>query len=132
MSPIQLRTDESTTAVGELLQLSAEIGAEGAVLCGGILVLYVIIGAIIPAVVNSGTPYPIYTFESDPVFPLSGTIIGIFTVQGAGSLLLYHVHVGIEEESISSVALSFIALGVGGALLEMSLPESYEFLSTLI
>lgn len=132
MFPIRLRTDESTTAVGELLQLSAEIGAEGAVLFGGLLVLYAIIGAIIPAVVNSGAPYPMYTFESDPVFPLSGTIIGIFTVQGAGSLLLYHFYVGIEDESVASVALSFVALGVGGALLEMSLPKSCEFLGTVI
>lgn len=132
MFPIQLRTDESTTAIGDVLQLSAEIGVEGVVLFGGILVLYVIIEAIMTTVLKLETPYPIFTFDADPVLLLTGTIIGIFTVQGAGSLLLYHFYVGIKSESIPSVVLSFIALGIGGALLEITLLDTLGVLISLI
>lgn len=132
MFPIRLRTDESTNILGEILQLSAEIGAEGAVLFGGILVVYVIIGALTTTIMKSGTSYPILSLEADPVFLITGTIVGIFTVQAAGSLLLYHYYVGIKDETVSSVVLSFVALGIGGALLDVTVPGTWRLLIGLL
>lgn len=126
MFPIQLKTDESTTLITEVLQLSAEVGAEGAVLFGGVLVLYVITGAIMTSIMKMGTPYPTFSLEADPVFLITSTIVGIFSVQGAGSLLLYHLFVGIKDESASSVMLSLITLGIGGTLLGITLPETWR------
>lgn len=128
MFPARLRTDESTDIIGELLQLSAEIGAEGAVLFGGALVVYVIIGSVATAITRTGGSYSIVSLEADPVFLVTGTIVGIFTVQAAGSLLLYHFHVGVRDESVSSVVLGFIALGIGGALLEVTVPGTWRLL----
>lgn len=132
MFPIRLRTDESTNILGEVLQLSAEIGAEGAVLFGGILVVYVIIGALTTTIMKSGTSYPILSLKADPVFLITGTIVGIFTVQAAGSLLLYHYYVGIKDETVSSVVLSFVALGIGGALLDVTVPGTWRLLIGLL
>lgn len=128
MFSIQSRTEESTTLIADALQLTAEIGVEGALLFGGVLVLYVVIGTFMTKIMNIGTPYPPLSLGADPVLLITGTIVGIFTVQGAGSLLLYHLLVGIREESAQSVTLGLIALGIGGALLEITLPGTLDLL----
>lgn len=128
----QLRTGESTTVIEELLQLSAEIGVGGTVLFGEILLSYLVIGAIATTIIGLHTPYPFSSFEADPVVLIDGTIVGIFTVQAAGSLLLHHFYSGINNESLSSVVLSFIALGIGGALLQTTLPGALEILISYI
>jgi hypothetical protein len=127
-----LRTDESTTLIEELLQLSAETGVKGAVLFGGILLSYFVIGVLATTVTGSYTPYPFFSLEADPVLAIDSTIVGILTVQGSGSLLLYHFYVGISDDSRLSVLLSFIGLGIGGALLQMSLPETWGLLVSLV
>lgn len=132
MFTIQSKTDESTTLIEEFLQLSAEIGVEGAVLFGGVLILYVAGGAVMITLLELGVPYPIFSIETDPVLLITSTIVGVFTVQAAGSLLLYHFHIGIKRESISSVMLSLIALGVGGALLRTTVPQTWGVLTTLV
>jgi hypothetical protein len=132
MFTIQSKMDESTTLIEELLQLSAEIGAEGAVLFGGVFILYVVGGAVTTTLLKLKIPYPIFSVETDPVLLITGTIVGVFTVQAAGSLLLYHFHVGVKRESVSSVMLSLIALGVGGALLRTTVPQTWEILTTLV
>lgn len=132
MFHIQLKTDESTTVIEEFLQLSAEIGVEGAVVFGGVLILYIIGGAVVTTLLEVGVPYPIFSLENDPVLLITGTIVGIFTVQAAGSLLLYHLHAGIKEESASSVMLSLIALGIGGGLLRTTVPHIWGVVITLI
>lgn len=132
MLPVPPETEESTTVVGELLQLSAEIGAEGVVLSVGALVSYVTVRAIAAVILKSGLPYSVLSFESDPILLITSTLIGIFTVQGAASLLLYHFYRGITSESATSVALGFIGLGIGGALLEITVPEAWNLLIGLI
>jgi hypothetical protein len=126
MAWTQLRTDESTKPLEEFLQVSAEIGVEGTVLFGVFLFLYLLAGVIATTVVGLQTPYPFFSFEADPILLLDGTIVGIFTVQAAGSLLLYHFSVGVTDGSLRSVVLSFIGLGIGGALLQTTLPEVLE------
>lgn len=128
MAWAQLRTDESISLLEEFLQLSAEVGVEGAVLSAALLLLYFMIGAIVTTILSLQTPYPFLSFNADPVLLIDGTMVGIFTVQGAGSLLLYQFFVGIDEESLPSVVLSFIGLGIGGGLLQMTLPEALGIL----
>lgn len=132
MFQTQPRTDESTTLVESLLQLSAEIGVEGTVLFGGLLLSYFVIGVIITTMMELHTPYPFLSPEADPVLLIDGAIVGVFAVQGAGSLLLYHLYVGIDHESVLSVVLDFIVLGFGGALLEMTLPEVWRVLLVIL
>lgn len=132
MLPVPPETEESTTVVGELLQLSAEIGAEGVVLSVGALFSYVIVRAIAAVIMTSGLQYSVLSLESDPILLLTSTLIGLFTIQGASSLLLYHFYKNITRESVTSVALSFIGLGIGGALLEITLPRTWRLLIGLI
>jgi hypothetical protein len=127
MSSTDLRPGNSTTPLEELLQLSADIGLEGTVLFGELLLLYFGAGVMVTAIFGIHTPYPFLSLEADPVLLIDGTIIGIFTVQTAGSLLLYHYLSGINGESVRSVVLSLIALGIGGGVLQMTLPETWEF-----
>lgn len=123
MLSVRPRTDESTTLLEELLQLSIEIGTEGAVLFGGVLVLYLVSGGIATSAVHAAVPYPLFSLEADPVLLCTSTLTGLFTVQAAGSLLLYRLSVGVTHGSAQAIALSFIALGIGGGLLRMTFPE---------
>lgn len=132
MPSIDLRTGESPTLIEELLQLSADIGVEGTVLFGVLLLAYFVGGVIVTATLGIQAPYPFLSLDADPVLVIDGSIVGMFTVQTAGSLLLYHTYVGIDDESVSSVVLSLIALGIGGSLLQMTLPEALEFVSMII
>jgi hypothetical protein len=132
MLSTQLKSDDSVTLLEEILQLSAEIGVEGAVLFGALLLIYFVTGVLITTTTGLQTPYPFLSFESDPVLMIDSTIVGVFTVQGAGSLLLYHFSAGINDESLSSVVLSFIGLGVGGALLQMTLPGVLELIVSYV
>lgn len=118
--------------VEELLELSAEIGVEGTVLFGVSLFLYALIGVIATTVVGIQTPYPFFSFEADPILLIDGTIVGVFTIQAAGSVLLYNFSVGVDNESVSSVVLSCIGLGIGGALLQTTLPEALELFVNFI
>ncbi|MEF8812419.1 MAG: hypothetical protein V5A55_01160 [Halovenus sp.] len=126
MPGTELSTGENTTLIEELLQLSADIGVEGTVLFGGLLLVYFAVGVIVTAILGLHAPYPFLSLEADPVLLIDGTIIGIFTVQAAGSLLLYHSYVGLDNKSVWSVVLSLIALGLGGSLLQMTLPEIWN------
>jgi hypothetical protein len=128
MLPSQSSTDNGVIQLEEFLQLSAEVGVEGAVLFGVLLFVYFVAGVIVVTTTRAPTPYPFLSVETDPVLLIDSTIVGVFTVQAAGSQLLYHLSAGVDDESLSSVVLSFLALGVGGALLQMSLPEAVAIL----
>jgi len=128
MPQADLRTGDSNALTEELLQLSTDIGLEATVLFGELLLSYVVVGVVLTAILGFHAPYPFLSPEADPVLLIDGTIIGIFIVQAAGSLLLYHLYVGVDSESVSSVVLSFIALGIGGSLLQLTLPETWGIL----
>ena len=126
MPTAELKTADGTTIIEEYLQLAVDIGLEGTVLFGELLAGYFVAGVIVTVLLGLHSPYPFLSLEADPFLLIDGTIIGIFTVQTAGSLLLYHLYVGINDESVTSVALSLIALGVGGGLLQMTLPGAWK------
>jgi hypothetical protein len=128
MSSTELSPGKSTTPLEELLQLSADIGLEGTVLFGELLLVYFGVGVLLTAILGVHTPYPFLSLEADPVLLIDGTIIGMFTVQTAGSLLLYQYFSGIDGESVWSVVLSLIALGIGGGVLQITVPETLEFI----
>lgn len=123
MTKIQLGTEDIPTQVEALLQLSAEIGVEGVVLFGAVLALYLVTGVLLTTILGLNYPYQFFSLRSDPVLLIDGTIIGVFTIQGAGSLLLYHLSTGIDNRSVSSVALSFVGIGLGGAVLQLTVPR---------
>jgi hypothetical protein len=129
MSRSDVKTSNGATVLEELLQLSAEIGVEGAVLFVGLFSLYLVVGGIVRVVLEMHTPYPFLSPEADPILLIEGTVIGAFTIQGAGSLLLYHFYEGVTNESVWSVVLSLVALGIGGRLLQITLPESWDLLT---
>jgi hypothetical protein len=132
MPSTELRTGDSTTLAEELLKLSADIGLEGTVLFGELLLVYFLGGVIATAIMGFHTPYPFFSVEADPVLLIDGTITGMFIVQTAGSLLLYHSYVGIDHESLSSVVLGLVALGIGASLLQMTLPEAWDLLFSYV
>lgn len=132
MSSTELRTGDSTTPIEELLQLSADIGVEGTVLFGELLLVYFVIGVVVTGILGLHAPYPFLSLEADPVLLIDSAVIGVFTIQAAGSLLLYHSYAGIDNESVSSVVLSLIALGIGGSLLQMTLPETWDLLVSAV
>lgn len=123
-----VETNENATLIEEFLQLSAEVGVSGTVVFGELLLLYVLVGAVVTMLLSVHTPYPFFSLEADPVLLIDGMIIGICTVQSAGSLILYNFFSGIDDEALASVTLSFVALGVGGALLQLTVPEVWELL----
>lgn len=129
---MQSRTDEWATFLAETLQLSAEMGVDATVLFGGFLVLYVVGGFVVTTILNIGTPYPTLSLQGDPVLLVTSTFVGIFTLQGAGSLLLYQLFVETHESAASSVMRSLIAVGIGGALLEVTAPETWRLLISYI
>lgn len=130
MAPGKIDTSDSPTPIEELLPLLADIGVEGSVLFGEILIIYFAIGVVATAVLGLHTPYPFLSTEADPILLITSTTIGLFMIQAAGSLLLYHAYDGIDSESLWSVMLSFIALGIGGSLLQITLPDAWELLSS--
>lgn len=132
MPATRVRPEDSSTLIEELLQLSADIGTGGTVLFGELLLSYFLIGAIVTTILGLHTPYPFLSLEADPVLLIDSTIVGVFIVQTAGSLLLYHFYVGIDDESLSTVVLNFILLGFGAGLLQMTLPETWELLISFV
>ena len=132
MPKIRPTADDVPTQGETLLQLSAEIGVEGMMLFGGLLVLYLVTGLLLTTALGVEYPYPFLSPESDPVFLLDGAVVGLFTVQGAGSLLLYHAVGGIDTESVPSVVLSLIGLGLGGAILQLTLPRAVQIIFSVV
>jgi membrane associated rhomboid family serine protease len=132
MPKIRSAADDIPTQGEALLQLSAEIGIEGMMLFGGVLVLYLVTGVLVTTALGVEYPYSFLSLKSDPVFLLDGAVVGIFTVQGAVSLLLHHASVGIDSESVPSVVLSFIGLGLGGAILQLTLPKALQIVFGIV
>ncbi|WP_280585194.1 hypothetical protein [Halorubrum sp. Boch-26] len=132
MSINHLRADERTTLVEEALRLSVEVGVEGAAVLGGGLLLYFVVGGLLTNAMRARTPYPLFSIQSDPVLLSLGALVGVFTVQAAGSLLLYRFYAGDEDGSAASIALGLVAFGVGGGLLQMTLPAAWELLIHLV
>lgn len=132
MPKLRLGLDDLPTQVETLLQFSAEIGVEGVVLFGLLLLLYFVTGVLLTTALGMEYPYPFFSLRSDPILLIDSTIVGLFTLQGAGSLLLYHISVGIDNESAQPVLLSFIGMGLGGAILQLTLPRLLHMLFRFI
>ncbi|WP_143165394.1 hypothetical protein [Halobaculum gomorrense] len=91
------------------------------------------IGSVAGFVGVLNLPYPFLSLESDPLFVIGGAITGWFTVQSAGSFVLYHFLVGVKHErSQFAVLMGFISLGFDGALLRVTLPTAIQLLDKLL
>lgn len=133
MEPPQSRVVGIATLLERYLEISVYIGVRGMIFFGSWFVLYIIIGLAAEMLGWFDPPYPPLSLESDPFFVLGGAIVGLFTVQSAGSFLLYHFLVGVEDEkSEFAILMGFISLGFGGALLRVTLPPALRMVSTLV
>lgn len=128
MPKLQSGPDDVPTQVEALLQLSAEVGVEGVVLFGVVLLLYFVTGVTLTTALGVKYPYSFFSLTSDPILLIDSTIVGFFTTQGAGSLLLYHLSVGVDTEAVPSVVLSCIGVGLGGAILQVALPRLLQMI----
>jgi hypothetical protein len=94
--------------------------------------LYIVIGLTAGFFGSLNPPYPFLSLEADPFFVIGGAVTGLFIVQSAGSLVLYHFLVGVESDrSQFAVLMGFISLGFGGALLRVTLPTAIRLLSKI-
>ncbi|WP_138005517.1 hypothetical protein [Halalkalirubrum salinum] len=133
MEPPQSRVVEIVTLLERCLSLAVYIGIRGMIFFGSWFVLYTIIGLSVDTLGWFNLPYPPLSLESDPVFVIGGAIVGVFVVQYAGSLLLYHFLVGVEDEkSEFAVLMGFISLGFGGALLRVTLLPALRMVLSLL
>jgi hypothetical protein len=115
------------------LVISVRIGARGAVFTTILFLSYILAGHIADILGWFDPPYRFLSLDGDPFFVLGGVVIGIFVVQSAGSLLLYHFLVGFEDDrSQFAVIWGFISLGFGGALLRITLPRAVGLLLELL
>jgi hypothetical protein len=123
------RTVKAVTLLESHLRFSVFFGLGGALMTGGLFLLYVLIGTVAQVLGLFHPPYPFLSLEADPIFNIGGAVTGLFIVQGAGSMLLYHFLVGFEDEkSQFAVLMSFISLGFGAALLRITLLRAIRFL----
>ena len=115
------------------LKLAFAVGIRAALVVSGLFLLYVVIGI---SAIFLGWPalsYPIFSLEADPFFVSGGAVAGLFFVQSSGSLVLYHLLVGVEDDkSQLAILFGFISLGFGGALLRVTLPQAIQFFLTLM
>jgi hypothetical protein len=115
------------------LEISFRLGLYGMLFFASWFLLYVVIGLVAGFVGLLNPPYPFLSLEADPFFVIGGAITGLFTVQSAGSFVLYHFLVGVEDDrSQFAVLMGFISLGFGGALLRVTLPTAIQLLSKIL
>lgn len=133
MEPSRSRVTVIATLLERYLAFSVYIGLRGMIFFGSWFVLYTSIGLTIETLGWFDPPYPPLSLESDPFFVIGGTIVGLFVVQSAGSFLLYHFLVGVENEEVEfAVLMGFISLGFGGALLRVTLPPAFRMVVGLL
>jgi hypothetical protein len=133
MEPPRSRVVVIATLLERYLALSVHIGIRGMVFVGSWFILYIVMGLTVETLGWFNPPYPPLSLESDPFFIVGGAIVGLFVVQSAGSLLLYHFLVGVKDEkSEFAVLMGFISLGCGGALLRVTLPTAIRMVLSLV
>ena len=133
MEPSRSRAVRIVTLLERYLRISVYIGVRGMIFFGSWFVLYTIIGVTVKMSEGFNPPYPPLSLEADPFFVIGGAIVGLFIVQSAGSLLLYHFLVGVnDEKSKLAVLMGFITLGFGGALLRATLPPAFRMISRIV
>lgn len=133
MEPPQSRIVGIATLLETHLKVSVRVGLRGALFVGSWFLLYIGIGVTADFLGWLNPPYPFLSLDADPFFVIGGAVIGLFLLQSAGSLLLYHFLVGFEDErSQMAVLWGFISLGFAGALLRVTLPNAVRLLLELL
>ena len=97
------------------------------------LLLYVAVGTLAHMGGWFNPTYRFLSIHADPFFIMTATLVGLFIVQGTGSILLYHFLMGFDDErSQVAILMSFIGLGFGGAVLRITLPTTIELILNFI
>lgn len=133
VNPSQSRLARIAVLLESYFKLSFAVGIRGTILVTAVFLLYLGIGT---SSILFGWPelsYPILSLESDPFFVSSAALVGLFIVQTSGSLVLYHLLMGIEDDKSRFIVLwGFISLGFGGALLRVTFSPAVRMLATLL
>lgn len=133
MASSRSRTVVAVSLLERYLRMSVFIGLRAMLFTGSVFVLYVVGGIVFTSIGWFDPPYPFLSLEADPIFLIGGAIAGLFIVQSAGSLLLYHFLVGFERENSQfSVLMGFVSLGFGGALLRVTLAPALHLLVDML
>lgn len=133
LDPPRSRIARIATLLETYLKRSISVGFRITVFVASLYLLYIGIGITAIFIGWPDLSYPIFSLESDPFFVTGGAVVGLFVVQSSGSLVLYHIIVGAEDDKSQLVVLlGFISLGCGGALLRATLPRTIQLLATLI
>lgn len=133
MEPPQSWVVVLATLLERVLALSVYIGVRGMIFVASWYVLYIGMAATLDLFGWFHSAYPPLSLNSDPFFVIGGAVVGLFVVQAAGSLVLYHLLVGVEDaKSQFSVLMGFISLGFGGALLRVTVPTAVEMVVTFL
>lgn len=115
------------------LERSVLIGIRGTILAGIGALGYLVIGGLLVLTGSPLGPTEFLSLEGDPLFYISISLVALFIVQATGSLILYQFLTGVEDQRSQFVILmSYIGLGFGGAALRFTLPQSIEFLFTIL
>ncbi|WP_262181466.1 hypothetical protein [Haloarcula laminariae] len=115
------------------LKKSVFIGVQGMVASGTVAMGYLVIGGLLTVVNSPLAPQSFLSMENDPYFFCSIAVVSIFIIQATGSLILYKFLTGVEDQRSQFVILvSYIGLGFGGAALRFTLPQSLDFVLTLL
>lgn len=132
MEPANSRLVRVATLLETYLEISVHIGLYGMFFSITCFLGYIVIGLTSGFFGVLNLPYPFLSLEGDPFFVIGGAIIGMFTVQSAGSFVLYHLLVGVEDDrSQFAILMGFISLGFGGALLRVTLPTAIRLLNRI-
>ncbi|KDS92182.1 hypothetical protein FK85_03065 [Halorubrum saccharovorum] len=129
MEPPTSRVAAAATSLEAGFQRSVRLGVRVLVVATGVFFGYLVIGWGLVLVESAAAPTNFLSIRQDPVFYVLATIVGLALVQSSGSLLLYKLLTGFSTERDRFVVLfSFAALGSGGAVLRMTLPQTLGLL----
>lgn len=121
------------TLLETYLQIWFRLSLYGLLFFASWFLLYIVIGLVAGFVGVLNPPYPSLSLKADPFFVIVGAITGLFTVQSAGSFVLYHFLIGIEDDrSQFAVLMGLISLGFGGALLRLTLPTAIQLVGKIL
>lgn len=128
LDPPSSRVADLSGSLEAAFRRSALLGFRLLILAAGLFIGYLVLASGLALVESSAAPPNLLSMEGGPIFYTLMTAIGLFLVQSSGSLLLFELLTGFETpRDRFAVLFSFVALGFGGAILRISLPQTLEF-----
>lgn len=129
LEPPRSRVANLSGSLKAAFRRSALLGFRLLILATGLFIAYLVLASGLALTESSAAPPGLLSTERDPLFYTLVTIVGVLLIQSSGSLLLFKFLTGLETpRDHFAVLFSFVALGSGGAILRISLPQTLELL----